>query len=99
MKFEEICADCGFVANHLTMLKRYGNKSIKPCFDVSTFHIGICDICGQKKHVTELRDFFYPTERACKLIRQYVTKGKDDSKSSGLEDISEPHANTRPVVN
>lgn len=39
-----ICADCG---------DKYGNKEC----GVSTWHMDICDICGETKPVTEPRDF------------------------------------------
>jgi hypothetical protein len=77
MTFSNICADCGFVANHLTMLKRYGQKSKQASFSVSTTHIAICDVCGQEKDCTEPRDFFHPTDRAFRYVKRYVTTGKD----------------------
>ena len=43
-----VCADCG--------LKASGGR----CFEVSTYHVGKCDVCGQEKPVTEPRDFYYP---------------------------------------
>lgn len=43
-----VCADCG--------LKASKGKS----FEVSTFHEGECEVCGETKAVTEARDFFYP---------------------------------------
>jgi len=41
-----VCQDCG-------------NKYAKRQYDISTWHSGICDICGEKKAVTEARDFYY----------------------------------------
>lgn len=73
--FNHLCTDCGFVANHLTMLKRHGAKSIKPMFDVSTVSTGSCDVCGHEKTVAPIRDYFYPAERAMRAVKQYVTKG------------------------
>jgi hypothetical protein len=74
--FNQLCLDCGFVANHLTMLKRHGSKSITP---VNTGNFGawqgLCDICAQEKTVTSVRDFFYPAERAMRFVRQYIQKG------------------------
>jgi hypothetical protein len=43
-----ICSDCGM---------KYG----KPRTDVSTFHMAKCDVCGNKKSVTQPRDYGYPT--------------------------------------
>jgi hypothetical protein len=73
--FTQLCADCGFVTNHLTMVKRYGARSIEPMFAASTMVPGECDICGQEKAVAPLRDYFYPAERAMRAVKQYVTKG------------------------
>lgn len=39
-----ICFDCG---------KKYGRHQGGIC----TVHLGICDVCGQEKPVTEPRDF------------------------------------------
>lgn len=55
-----VCDDCGLEANRLTCLKKYGAEPLKPKFDTSTYHEGICDFCRQLKLVTETRDFFYP---------------------------------------
>lgn len=41
-----ICFDCGH---------RYGRGM--PQGHVCTTHEGVCDVCGQSKRVTELRDF------------------------------------------
>lgn len=43
-----VCSDCG--------LKASQGKA----FTVSTFHNGVCGVCGQTKAVTQPRDFFYP---------------------------------------
>ncbi len=75
--FHQLCSDCGFVANHLTMLKRHGSKSIKPMFDVSTVHKGVCGICGQERTVAPIRDYFYPAERAMRYVKKYVTQGDE----------------------
>lgn len=74
-EFTNLCFDCGFVANHLTMLKRHGARSVKPVFDLSTTRNGVCDICYKCKAVAPLRDFFYPSERSMRFVRQYITKG------------------------
>ncbi len=60
MEYQEICASCGVEANRLTCLKKYGHEPIEKSFSISTFHEGVCDCCGEKKWVTEPRDFFYP---------------------------------------
>lgn len=56
----QICNDCGIEANRQTCLKKYGKEPTKKKFEVSTYHIAECQICGQKTFVTEARDFFYP---------------------------------------
>jgi len=55
-----VCSPCGITANYLTCLKRYGQPPIKPCFDVSTFSEGECNLCGHIRPITQVRDFFYP---------------------------------------
>ena len=49
-----VCFDCGKEA--LTYPENKGKKQ----FEVSTVHIGKCDVCKKKKPVTEVRDFGYP---------------------------------------
>ena len=50
-----VCFDCGEEA--LTFPE---NKNLKQ-LEVSTVHLGTCDVCGEKKKpVTEARDFGYP---------------------------------------
>jgi hypothetical protein len=56
----KVCSPCGITANYLTCLKKYGKPPIKKAFTISTFHIDMCDVCGEKTGVTEARDFFYP---------------------------------------
>lgn len=48
-----VCSDCGVKAS-----KAMGNNP--PSFEVSTFHNGVCGVCGETKAVTEPGDFFYP---------------------------------------
>lgn len=74
--FDHFCSDCGQAANFLVCLKKYGAKPKQSAFSVSTFHQGTCDICGETKAVTEARDYFYPTDRACKTIKRYLA-GKE----------------------
>ena len=57
---DNVCDDCGLEANRLTCLEKYGAEPLKKKFDISTYHTGICDVCGKEKSVTESRDFFYP---------------------------------------
>lgn len=59
-RINEVCGGCGITANYLSCLKKYGRPPLKKAFSVSTFHTGICDVCKEKTHVTEARDFFYP---------------------------------------
>lgn len=49
-----VCSNCGDKALRLPE----NNK--KKRMLVSTFHFGICNVCGIKKAVTEVRDFGYP---------------------------------------
>lgn len=53
-KIHWVCVACGQKA-----LKLKVNKGKKQ-FDLSTFHMNTCDVCKQKKYVTEKRDFMYP---------------------------------------
>jgi len=55
-----VCSDCGKRANRATCLKKYGAEPKKEAFDISTLHVGKCDFCGEKKDITQTRDFFYP---------------------------------------
>lgn len=56
----QVCYECGVSANVLTCLKKYGRRPNQLKSTCSTFHVSICDICGEFKDVTEARDFFYP---------------------------------------
>lgn len=51
---EWVCLDCGSEA-----LKHPANAD-KKIFEYSTWHEGICEVCGQKKTITQPRDFGYP---------------------------------------
>lgn len=57
---QQVCAPCGVSANVLTCLKKYKDRPKKLQFQVSTWHDGECDFCGEVTGVTEVRDFFYP---------------------------------------
>ena len=59
-EINQVCDKCGIEANRLTCLKKYGQEPKKAKSFVSTYHKGICDCCGEKKMITEIRDFFYP---------------------------------------
>lgn len=45
-KINWVCQECG-------------SKHSKKQYQVSTWHIGICDICKKEKPITQLRDFYY----------------------------------------
>lgn len=59
-EINSVCFECGVSANVLTCLKKYKKRPNKLCFEISTYHIGKCDFCGEEKQITEVRDFFYP---------------------------------------
>lgn len=49
-----VCHDCG-----LESMKLPENKG-KRSSEVSTCRNGTCDVCKEKKSVTEVRDYMYP---------------------------------------
>lgn len=49
-----VCNECGIKA-----AKKQGTDILQ----ISTFHDGQCECCGQHKDVTERRDFGYPEMR------------------------------------
>lgn len=51
---DHVCNDCGKAA-----LKLPENKHKKQ-FEVSTFYTRVCDVCQERKPVTETRDFMFP---------------------------------------
>lgn len=59
-KIHQVCDKCGKEANRLTCLKKYGKEPIKIKYRSSTYHEGVCDVCGKTTGVTEPRDFFNP---------------------------------------
>jgi hypothetical protein len=71
-----VCAECGITANVLTCLKKYGRPPKTLCFTCSTYHMGKCDYCGEKKSITETRDFFYPDFSLIKKTSKLLTKVK-----------------------
>lgn len=60
IEINNVCSQCGITANVLTCLKENGEPPKKFSFDLSTFHVGICDCCGENTAITEARDFFHP---------------------------------------
>ena len=48
-----VCIDCAKNALTQDALKKLEGS-------LSTFHYGICEICGEMKAVTEPRDFWWP---------------------------------------
>jgi hypothetical protein len=59
-EINHVCRECGVTANVLTCLKKFQSRPDQLSFTVSTYHDAECDYCGEKRPVTELRDFFYP---------------------------------------
>ena len=45
-----VCRECGVKAS----------RNVNNILQVSTYHTGICGVCGKEKDVTEPRDFLYP---------------------------------------
>lgn len=74
----EVCAECGISANVLTCLYRYGAPPKQLAFSVSTYHVGKCDWCGEKKPVTETRDFFYPDFNLLLLAQEHSPANKNN---------------------
>lgn len=72
-EINSVCSSCGISANVITCLKKYGMPPKKLAFDVSTFHEGECDYCGEEKMVTQVRDFFYPNFT---LLAKFKKNGK-----------------------
>jgi hypothetical protein len=62
-EYQWVCLDCGKQAMILNAKKKYGDKydesKVFPEPWVSTFHMGICDVCGENKAVTQHRDYRY----------------------------------------
>jgi hypothetical protein len=81
-----VCDDCGIEANKLTCLKKYGKKPIKAKFDISTYHMGTCDCCGEKKEVSEPRDYFYPDFQL--LFNKYETNEKPKQRAINQRKLS-----------
>ncbi len=62
-EIKKVCRECGISANVLTCLKKIGKRPNALSFTMSTYHESTCDFCGERKSVTEARDFFYPDFR------------------------------------
>ena len=60
MNNNSICYQCGVAANTLTTLLEYGELPLSAMFEVSTWHLGVCDICKREVECTEARDFYHP---------------------------------------
>jgi len=69
-----VCKECGVTANVLRCLKTFGKPPKKLMFDLSTWHKGICAVCGEKKDLTEDRDYFYPDFDLLKRRTIYIKK-------------------------
>ena len=69
-----ICSDCG---------NKYGKYSV----GCSSFHIGTCEVCGETKPITEVRDFGYLQNGICaeklkikgqsKEVAEYIASAED----------------------
>lgn len=53
-KIHAVCMECG---KHAMTLPENKGKSQ---YSISTWHVSTCDVCGERKPVTEPRDFMYP---------------------------------------
>lgn len=72
----QVCDDCGIKANRVTCAFKYNSVPRELKFQVSTYHKGICHVCGETKHITEARDFFYPDFKLLNL--QVIDKDHKD---------------------
>lgn len=59
-EINNVCYRCGVCANVLTCIRIHGKPPSKLSYDVSTYHQGECDNCGEVTSITDVRDFFYP---------------------------------------
>lgn len=53
----QVCRECGLYAHIRTYGDDFGDRRQ---FQLSTWHLGVCDVCEVEKNVTEPRDFFHP---------------------------------------
>lgn len=76
----ECCNNCGKLAN-LAHAAVY--DVCLPMAQISTYHHGVCPLCGRESSVTELRDFGYPD---LKLVNwrsvQRARKESNDRKNN-----------------
>lgn len=56
-----VCSDCGKAGLTSKSVDRYMPE------EVSTFHKGICGVCGKELSVTQPRDYGYPKFKGCEL--------------------------------
>jgi hypothetical protein len=81
-----VCFECGISANVVTCLYRYGAPPLKLCFTTSTYYLGRCDWCEETKHITEVRDFFYPdftlVQKAKNIFDRKAKNKKHEKKST-----------------
>lgn len=54
------CAECGVSANVLTAIRKYKKRPRMLANMSATYHFGVCDVCKEKRLITQPRDFFYP---------------------------------------
>lgn len=59
-----VCRECGLKA------------SKGKCASISAWHMGICEVCGEKKLITEPKDFFYPKFKRMKKKQKKEENGK-----------------------
>lgn len=73
--YRGICHECGVMANRMTQRHKrkeyFDPDRFYPSFSRYTAIEGICTICGLKGYVASVRDFFYPSERALKMLKRY----------------------------
>ncbi len=71
-----VCHPCGITANYLTCLKKFGEPPLHACFEISTYHLGTCGVCGRQESVTQDRDFFYPDFELLKETKERLMPKK-----------------------
>jgi len=69
-----ICLDCG---------NKHGNREV----GLATWHDGTCDVCGERKAVTEPRDFGCFKNKKFSIVR--IVEHENTTKISGLTDTGE----------
>ncbi len=73
----QVCYECGVAANVLTCLEKYGKIPKQLKSTVSTFHEDVCDICHDRKGVTETRDFYYPDFSLIEKVAKFLQDGHE----------------------